>query len=83
MTTEEVDRAAGQWIKDYCSARQLDWEKVMASDGLTLTRLVPCNIRCWRIGGPVDTTPGEPCAECGRPAAVPTIWDHLVSDATS
>jgi hypothetical protein len=34
-------------------------------------RSLPCSVRCWHVGGPVDVAPGEPCPECGTVEPTP------------
>lgn len=73
-------RRAQEWLLARCEEAGVTWETLQLMDRNRLIRSIPCNIRCWRVGGPVDTTPGEPCVECGRPVSVPTLWERLLDD---
>ena len=71
------DEAAVAWLSKLVADRGLDWDKLTAGQQLSLTREIPCSIRCWRIGEPVTTTPGKPCPECGQMVPLPTAWDRV------
>jgi hypothetical protein len=69
-----------EWVAAYCQRNGLTWEKLEIPERRAITRSIPCNVRCWRVGGPVDTVPGEPCEECGSIVPLPTAWEKIVTD---
>lgn len=69
---------AKEWIANYLEANALDWDKLTKGEQFQITRLVPCNVRCFRVGGAVDVKPGEECPECGNPRPLLTSWEILL-----
>jgi hypothetical protein len=67
MTVEE-------WLGDFIEANQLDWEKLTKGERFQVTRMIPCNVRCFRVGGPVSVDPGQECPECGKERPLLTNW---------
>lgn len=74
---EAEQQAAKEWLAHLLEKHQIDWDKLTPAQRLMLTRHIPCFIRCWRVGGPVDVKPGEVCSECGQKQVVPTFWEKL------
>lgn len=74
---------AEQWLDGYLEANGIDWEKLTKGERLKLTMHIPCNIRCWRVGGPVEVKPGESCPECGLERPLLTVWERLLEDNSS
>lgn len=70
-----------QWIKNYCKENLIDWSKLTKGEQFKITMTVPCTIRCFRVGGVVDVTPGQPCPECGKEAPIPTLWERISEEA--
>jgi hypothetical protein len=66
-----------EWVAAFCKEHDLDWSKLDISDRRAITRAIPCNIRCWRVGEPVETVRGEPCPECGTPVPKLTAWEKI------
>jgi ribosomal protein L37E len=67
-----------EWVHDYCRQRNLIWKSLSPTDQNAIARLIPCNVRCWRVGVAADTVPGEPCPECGWPVPKQaTYWKLL------
>lgn len=58
---------AQEWISRHCEQYGIDWDNLNTVARTEVVRLVPCPIRCWRVGAPVDVAVGEKCPECGRP----------------
>lgn len=77
---EAEERRAWEWIHAQCEAHGVTWKTLSLAEQRDLTRAIPCNLRCWRVGGAVDTTPGQPCPECGRPVPHLSLWERLVDD---
>ena len=69
-----------EWVHKLCQEREIDWSKLTAGQRTQITMLVPCTIRCWRVGGPVDVRPGEDCSECGRHVELLTSWEKIPLD---
>jgi hypothetical protein len=77
--SEPEPTPAQLWVMQFCEANQLVWDELSPFEKLQVTRQVPCKVRCWRVGAPVDTTPGEPCPECGQMVPTPTVWEHVTN----
>lgn len=78
-----ADKAAeegGKWLDAYIERNKIDRDSLTKADWFLLTRKIPCSIRCWWIGEPVDVKPGEPCPECGKECPLPTAWERLAKD---
>jgi len=73
-----LDDAAGEWVAEFCKRQGLDWEQLSKGERFLITREVPCNIRCWRIGGAVTVAPGEKCPECGKERPVRTRYERML-----
>lgn len=72
---------AQRWVADLCEREGLDWEKLTKGEQFRITVMVPCPIRCFQVGGPVDVEPGERCPECGKIyVAPPTALERIVAD---
>ena len=69
-----------EWVAKYCAQRGLDWDKLDLPQRRAITRAIPCAIRCWRVGTPVDVAPGERCPECGRWRGFPTALERVLSE---
>jgi len=62
------DDALWGCIRTYCQDGGIDWEALThGQQFMVLKEVVPCSIRCSRVGGPVDVKLGEACPECGKP----------------
>lgn len=81
LSDDPDTRRAQEWLLALCKEHGVEWDGLDKSTQNGLVRSIPCNVRCWRVGGPVDTTPGEPCVECGRPVPVQTLWERLLDNA--
>jgi hypothetical protein len=69
--TEAFDKAAEEgaaWLDAFLDERKIDREKLTKGDWFLLTREIPCTIRCWRIGVPVD---------CGKLNPIPDVFERL------
>jgi hypothetical protein len=58
-------READRWLDAYCKSSGITWEKLTAAERFQVTMLVPCTIRCFRVGDVVEVAVGERCPECG------------------
>jgi hypothetical protein len=68
---------AEEWLDAFLKARCIDWEKLTPGQRFKITMMIPCSIRCFRVGGAVDVGPGEVCSECGTKQDLPTSWDMI------
>jgi len=69
---------AEEWIAAYCKAKKFDWQKMTVGQQLQVTKRVPCTIRCFRVGQPIDVPVGEACPECGKISEEPlSRYDHI------
>ena len=66
-----------EWVNDFCKAHDLDWTKLTAGDRFKITMLVPCAIRCFRVGEAVDVRPGDVCPECEHRQDLQTSWEKI------
>lgn len=57
---------AEAWLTNYCLDHDIDWTKLSKAELFQLSMIVPCTIRCFRIGGSVEVSLGEKCPECGK-----------------
>jgi len=71
---------AMQWVHARCGELGVVWSQLDGRAQREITREIPCRIRCWRVGVPVDTQPGNPCEECGSPVPIPSLWERLLDD---
>ena len=62
-----MTQSVTEWLTDYFRIQGIDPDTATDRDVVLAARKIPCSIRCWRIGGPVDVKVGEPCPECGKP----------------
>jgi hypothetical protein len=67
------------WLEEYFLRHHLDPDNLTSPEWFNISRVIPCHIRCWRIGAPVDVKPGTPCPECGKLRPLPTRYDRLMS----
>jgi len=56
---------AEEYLKHYCKENNINWNKLTRAEQFMLTRKIPCTIRCFRVGGPVDLDEDGTCPECG------------------
>ncbi len=67
-----------QWVASFCKAYGIVWDKLTAGEQFQLQRMIPCNIRCFRVGVSIAVEVNEKCPECGKPCAAPkTRYDHI------
>jgi hypothetical protein len=66
MMYSVTPQSTWQWIGKYLAKHGIDQQDMSEVEWELLVRLVPCRIRCWRVGVPVEVGPGEECPECGR-----------------
>jgi hypothetical protein len=78
-----VSVTAEHWLDGYLEANGIDWDKLTKGEQFKITMLVPCSIRCFRVGGAVDVKPGEECPECGKERPLLTVWERLLEDNPS
>ena len=79
--TDDLEDELEAWVEAFLKAHSLDLlEDLSIPDRRFVVRSIPCNLRCWRVGEPVDTKPGEPCPECGKTVPLPTAWERLTTD---
>lgn len=72
---------AEEWVAELCEREGLDWEALTKAEQFQITMMVPCPIRCFRVGGPVDVEPGERCPGCGKIyVAPPTALERLAGE---
>lgn len=71
MTSEE-------WVEGYLETNHIGWDTLTKGEQFQITMLVPCSIRCFRIGGAVAVEPGEECTSCGKPRPLLTVWERLL-----
>jgi hypothetical protein len=71
---------AEEWIEAYCARHQLDWDQLNISSRNSVMVLIPCSVRCYRVGVAIAVRPGEACPECGFKAPLPTSWDRILAD---
>jgi hypothetical protein len=82
-TTSVAEKAAeegGKWLDAFIEKRGIDKDNLSKAEWFLLAMEIPCTIRCWRIGEPVDVKPGEKCPECGKTRPIPTAWERLLED---
>jgi hypothetical protein len=56
-----------EWLTTYLTRQGIDPSTATDRAIVQAARHIPCSIRCWRIGQPVEVKEGEPCPECGKP----------------
>lgn len=57
---------AEEWLTEYCVKRNIDWSKLTKAELFQLSMVVPCTIRCFRVGAAItELRLGEKCPECG------------------
>lgn len=81
MTADE-QMAFEAWIHDKCRSLDVEWNALTPVERSQIMQGVPCTIRCWRVGVPIDVKDGEKCSECGathRPAPL-SRFDLITSD---
>lgn len=76
MTSD--DQARG-WLAEYCAARKIPIAGLTPAQIFQLTSLVPCSIRCWRVGVAIPLSLGETCPECGKKYEL-TFWERLAGE---
>lgn len=57
---------AEEWVSNYLKTHELHWENFTPAERFRLMTCIPCKIRCYRIGEPVDVEYGKACPECGK-----------------
>ena len=62
-----MSQSVTEWLTAYFRIQGIDPDKARDEDVVKAARQIPCSVRCWRIGEPVDVKVGEPCPECGKP----------------
>lgn len=63
-----------EWVRNYCRTEGIDWSALTPGQRFQVTRLIPCSIRCFRVGEPVEVGPGQTCPECGKPEPQVISW---------
>lgn len=71
------DLAAREWLAKWLERQGIQWDNLTAAQQFLAAREIPCSIRCWRVGGPVDVKPGDVCPECGQEVPKPTCWEMI------
>jgi hypothetical protein len=71
------DLAAREWLARWLDRNHIKYDSLTQAQKFLLMREIPCSIRCWRVGGPVDVKPGEKCSECGHEEPKPTAWERI------
>lgn len=56
----------GEFLKEKCRELNVQWEALTPGQQFQMAMLVPCKLRCFRIGAPVDVEIGQKCPECGK-----------------
>lgn len=79
MTPEEEAKVQ-EWLKEHLVAGKVDPNNLTAGQWLQISRVIPCQLRCWRIGAPVDVKPGSYCPECGRFYPKTSRYELLVQE---
>lgn len=67
-----------EWVEAYCEKQGLVWGDLTIPEQRGILQSIPCTVRCWRVGEPVDGKPGDPCDECGRPHPLPNLWQKVL-----
>lgn len=75
---DSADERAAAWLDAYIEDEGIDRDTLTKADWFLLTRMVPCHIRCYRVGISVAVEPGQPCPECGKMRPELTAWDRLM-----
>lgn len=78
-TREEEQLAARKWLAEHLEREGIKWDSLSKAQQFQMVMQIPCHIRCFRCGEPVDVTPGEECPECGKPRPKLSQWDHILS----
>jgi hypothetical protein len=74
----ENDQAAAQeWLAGWLERHHVVWDELSPAQRFLLAREIPCSVRCWRVGGPVDVKPGDKCSECGKLEPLPSFWEMI------
>jgi hypothetical protein len=72
------DLAAREWLGKFLEANGIEWEKLSTGQRWRMTSLIPCTVRCWRVGVPVpEAVAGTKCPECGKEIPKLTSWEVL------
>ena len=77
LSMSESDLPAREWLRGFLDHHGIKWDTLTKAQQFLMTREIPCTIRCWRVGGPVDVRPGEECSECGKPVPLKTSWELI------
>lgn len=56
----------GEFLKEKCREFGVEWKDLTAGQRFQMAMLVPCTLRCFRVGGAVEVKIGEKCPECGK-----------------
>jgi hypothetical protein len=62
----QMPNEVGEFLKEKCQEFGVKWEDLTAGQRFQMAMLVPCTLRCFRVGGAVDVKLGEKCPECGK-----------------
>ena len=74
------DEKALEWLNQYLLENKIDMDKLSPAQQFLLMREIPCTIRCWRVGGPVEVERGKKCPECGKLRPLRTSWERILED---
>lgn len=73
-----------EWVGDYCDRNNIDYGTLTKAERFKITALVPCNVRCFRVGGPTSAEMGSDgvpvCPECGQEMEIPTFYQRIRGD---
>lgn len=62
----DMPNEVGEFLIQKCRELNVKWEDLTAGERFRMAMLVPCTLRCFRVGGPVQVEFGEKCPECGK-----------------
>lgn len=62
----EMPNEVGEFLIEKCKELGVKWSNLTAGEQFRMAMLVPCKLRCFRIGAPVDVEIGQKCPECGK-----------------
>ena len=73
----EDQTAVREWLAEFIEREGIEYDKLSQGQKFMLMHEIPCSIRCFRVGGPVDVRRGEPCPECGAVEPLLTSWEII------